>query len=255
MSSTAPSAPAARWVRVRPRAGKERLRLFCFPYAGGAASVFTQWQQDLPTVQVCAVQLPGRQNRLAEPPFTRVEPLADALTAVIRQYGDMPFAFYGHSVGGFVVFELARRLRAAGGPQPAALLIGSCRAPQIPPLWPPIAELPDATFVAALRRYDGMPSALRDHQELLDLALPTMRSDVAMYERYTYVPGDPLACAIFAYGGANGGSAEMAALTPWARQTRGVFRVRMIPGSHLFIEGSRGELLRAIDEDVATLPL
>jgi medium-chain acyl-[acyl-carrier-protein] hydrolase len=217
--------------------------------------VFAEWQQELDCVQVCAVQLPGRQNRLAEAPFTRIEPLADALAAVIAPYRDIPFACYGHSVGGFVVFELARRLRKAGGPQPAALFIGSCRAPHVPPLWPPIAELPDATFIAALQRYDGMPPALRDHRELIDLALPALRSDVGMYEKYVYTYEEPLACPIFAYGGRGGGAAEMAALTPWARQTRGAFRTQMISGSHLFIEESRHELLQAVARDVATLPL
>lgn len=242
------------WLRIGPITGQERLRLFCVPYAGGAASVFAHWQRELAAVQVAPVQLPGRQNRLAEAPFTRIEPLVDALAAVIAAHRDMPFAFYGHSVGGFIVFELARRLRKAGGAQPSALLIGSCRAPHIRPLWPPIAELPDAAFVAALQRYDGMPAGLREHRELLDLALPALRSDVGMYEQYVYREDDPLDCPIFAYGGRSGGAAEMASLMPWAQQTRGAFRIRMIPGSHLFIEESRRELLHAIAEDVATLP-
>jgi len=99
-----------RWV-MYPRPNPDaRLRLFCFPYAGGGASVFYAWAEGSPQMEVCPVQLPGRESRLSEPPFTRLPPLVQALASDIRTHLDKPFAFLGHSMGATIAFELAREL-------------------------------------------------------------------------------------------------------------------------------------------------
>src|SRR2546423_15412499 len=108
-----------RWLpSVRPRPGAE-VRLFCFPYAGGGASVFRAWADSLPSsVEVRPVQLPGRETRFREPAFTRLPPLVEALAESLRPYLDRPFAFFGHSLGALVAFELARRLHRKHDVQP-----------------------------------------------------------------------------------------------------------------------------------------
>ena len=102
------------WVTCpKPRA-QARLRLFCFPYAGGGTSIFRTWLDDLPpSIQICSVQLPGRESRLREPCFTRLEPLVQALVQAFPPYLDMPYAFFGHSLGALIGFELAREIVTA----------------------------------------------------------------------------------------------------------------------------------------------
>src|SRR4051812_38568638 len=96
------------FTRPNPAA---RLRLFCFPFAGGGASAFRLWSQGLPlTVDVCPVQPPGRETRFREPAYTRLPPLVTALADALRPHFDRPFAFFGHSMGAIVAFELAREL-------------------------------------------------------------------------------------------------------------------------------------------------
>jgi surfactin synthase thioesterase subunit len=56
--------PASPWVVVAAPNPAARLRLFCFPYAGGGAAAYFGWGETLPrTVEVCAVQPPGRDAR------------------------------------------------------------------------------------------------------------------------------------------------------------------------------------------------
>src|SRR5262249_44968257 len=112
---TAPAAPDP-WVAGRRPNPQARLRLFCFPYAGGSAALFRAGPAALPgTVEVCPMQPPGRGARLIEPPFPRLSPLVRTLAQALVPYFDKPFAFCGHSMGVLVGFELPRQLRRQHG--------------------------------------------------------------------------------------------------------------------------------------------
>ena len=100
------------WIlRPKPKP-KARLQLFCFPYAAAGASARASWR-DLtpPEVEICAVQLPGRETRLRENPFVRLPVLVQALRESLRPYLHEPFALFGHSIRTLISFELARGLR------------------------------------------------------------------------------------------------------------------------------------------------
>src|SRR6266849_2637073 len=147
------------WIlRLRLRPGS-RLRLFCFPYAGGTAAVYRPWLDAFPAEgDVCPIQLPGRGSRFRE---TRLRGTADLVSAAAEGLGpllDFPFALFGHSMGALVAFELARELRRRGGPAPVLLAVSGRQAPPRPEPDPPFAHLPDAEFLREVReRYDGIP--------------------------------------------------------------------------------------------------
>ncbi len=125
------------WLIRNRRDSDARLRLFCFSYAGGGASVFRLWAAGLPKgVEVCAVQLPGRENRIAEPLISSIDELTPLLCDALLQHCDLPFVFFGHSTGALTAFELSRELRRRKAPLPlrllyraAALLIFRSRIP------------------------------------------------------------------------------------------------------------------------------
>jgi medium-chain acyl-[acyl-carrier-protein] hydrolase len=245
----------SRWTSgtsVEP-SSKTRLRLFCFPHAGSGASIFREWSAALPpAIEVCPVQLPGRESRWTEPPFTRLVSLVETLVIALRPLLDLPFAFFGHSMGAFISFELARQLRRENSENPAHLFVSGARAPQIPDPDPPIHQLPDSAFVEELRRLNGMPDEVLQNAELMQVVLPTLRADVTMCETYVYsADEEPLSCPISAYGGQEDRKVIYKDLAGWNAQTRNASTMQIFPGDHFFLYSAREPLLRAVSAELS----
>ncbi len=234
--------------RKNPQA---RMRLFIFPYAGGAASAFRTWPDHLPAdLEVCPVQLPGREKRIREPLFSNLSCLVKSLVPVLRPYMVVPFAFFGHSLGALIGFEMARELRRQGLDGPEHLFVSGRCAPQIPDPEPPLHELPDGRFIEGLRRYNGTPDAVLQHKELMGLLLPILRADFAMSETYTYTSEPPLDCPIIAFGGLEEKLLQPDHLAAWENQSTRTFHLHMFPGDHFFIHDYRDDLLQTISRVV-----
>lgn len=238
------------WI-TRPRPNPQaQLRLFCFPYAGGGASVFYQWLSELPWyIETCPVQLPGRENRLREPPIAQLELIVQALAQAIPPYLDMPFAFFGHSLGALTSFELARRL----DPGPLHVFISAHRAPHMPNSSLPIRHLPDAEFIQQLACLKGIPQEVAQNSELLEICLPVLRADLTAYETYKYTARAPLNCPISAFGGVEDREVSREQLEAWREQTHAAFALRMFPGDHFFINSHQTLVLKAISQSLARL--
>lgn len=242
------------WIMCPRSNQRARLRLFCFPYAGGAASVFNMWPDNLPPdVEVCPVQFPGREGRLREAPFTQLKPLVLALAQAIRPHLDKPFAFFGHSLGAMVGFELARQLRGENGPAPLHLFVSGSPAPQLPRRRSAIHQLPEKEFIKELALINGTPAAVLHNVELMQLFLPILRADFAMHETYRYAAGEPLDCSLSAFGGLADSEVSRQDSEAWRDQTRGAFKLRMLPGDHFFLRSARTLLLQAISQDLIQL--
>jgi len=244
------------WVTY-PRPNQDaRLRLFCFPYAGGGASIFHSWAEGLSSeVEVCPIQLPGREGRLSEPPFTRLLLLVQTLASAIRPHLDKPFAFFGHSLGATIAFELARRLRERGGSIPLCLIVSGSRAPQVPDPDPPIHHLPEKEFIAGIRRLNGTPEAVLQHAELLHLFLPLLRADLAMHETYEYAADEPFECPVFAFGGYEDALVDWNDLAAWQEQTSGPFALHMFSGDHFFLRSAQEALLQIISQELTKISI
>src|SRR5271170_5577451 len=164
MSQSTNAGAVDRWIPFRKSDPKAQLRLFCFPYAGAGALIFHKWSDALPReVEVCPIQLPGRGARLTEPPFTKLSCLIEALVRALDPLLDMPFAFFGHSLGALVGFELARELRRLARPQPVRLVVSAARAPRIPRRDRPIHALPEADLRVELSRLNGVPGKVLEN--------------------------------------------------------------------------------------------
>jgi medium-chain acyl-[acyl-carrier-protein] hydrolase len=242
---------------VRPRSrSTAALRFFCFHYAGGGASIFRRWPESLPNfVELVAVQLPGRESRIGEPPIGEMAPLLTTLGKEIRPLCDRPFAFFGHSMGSLIAFELARSLEQKHGVRPLHLYASGHRAPHLPDPDPPVSGLPEPEFIAELRRVKGTPEEVLAHPELMELLLPLLRADFGFCERYVFTPGEPLFCPITAFGGATDEDVSEAELAAWAEHTRSSFTTHILRGDHFFITSAARELLGLLSRSLESLPL
>ncbi|HXA52092.1 MAG TPA: thioesterase domain-containing protein, partial [Candidatus Acidoferrum sp.] len=232
-------ATAASWFPGIEVAAAERL--FWFPHAGGGSSAAIAREG------VVAVRLPGREARIAEAPFERMASLIPALADAIDPYLDRPFAFFGHSMGAVVAFELARELRRRSRPLPRGLIASGARAPQfrrghVPPPAPSREE-----FIEQLHRLGGLPS---DDPALLRAALPALEADAALYRHYVYAEGEPFAFPIRAWGGVDDPNIHREHLEGWCEQTAGGFGVRAFPGGHFYLNERRDEFLAALSVEL-----
>ncbi|MGH9280037.1 MAG: non-ribosomal peptide synthetase [Acidimicrobiales bacterium] len=230
------------------------MRLFCFPPAGGSASYFDTWLDEIPEwIVVSPVQLPGRGDRANEALLARVEQLVDLLADELLPRLDQPFVLFGHSMGALIAYEVARTLRAWGAPEPRAVYVSGFRAPHLPGRGSPIYSLPDDVFIEELAHLVNGSKNLLDDTELRQLFLPLLRADVELCESYQHVPDEPLSCALRVFGGRNDGSVGREELAGWRRHTRGPFRLEMFPGDHSFPVTARGGVLRALRDDLHDL--
>ncbi len=197
------------WLLTEGPGRPDGVTLFCLPYAGGGASIYRSWRQGLPDhVQLCRVQLPGRETRFAEPPLTRMEALLDGLADALVPWLDRPFALFGHSMGGVVAAALTRRLDRTLGVRPRHLFISGSRPPHLP-VAIPLHGLPPNDFLAALRRDGGTPGEVLDCPELMDVFTPVLRADHAILETWGTRSRFPLPVPVTCFAGTaeHGGSA------------------------------------------------
>jgi medium-chain acyl-[acyl-carrier-protein] hydrolase len=242
------------WAMFPGRNPNARLRLFCFPYAGGGATIYSPWARILPPeVEVVAVQPPGREARIGEKPYGDLAQLVEAMHPELLPHMDRPFAFYGHSNGGLMAFELARTLRRTGGPMPLHLFVGGRPAPQMDVEEEQIHALPHDEFLAALRRYAGTPEEILQNAEIMELIEPLLRADFSLGETYDYVPEPPLDLPISSYGGERDDEVTYEEVEGWREQTSREFHLQMFPGDHFFINGNRAEVLQQITRELHPL--
>jgi medium-chain acyl-[acyl-carrier-protein] hydrolase len=240
------TAPRDRRVVCRRPNPQAPLRLFCFPYAGGSTAAFLPWLPALSDrVEVHLVEYAGHGTRLSEPPVARLEPLLDDVADAVFAALDRPFAFFGHSMGALVAYELTHRLRDAGRSLPVQLFLSAAGAPHTPDPDPdrPIHKLSDARLLRKLEEYNGVASSVLAHRELMRLMLPIVRADFQACETHPYRLGPPLDCPIAAFGGTSDPWVTPDRVEAWRCYTRARFGFRVLAGDHFFLNGSRDLLL------------
>jgi medium-chain acyl-[acyl-carrier-protein] hydrolase len=192
------------------------------------------------------VHLPGRGNRLGEKPFSQLLPLVEAIAEAIVPYLDKPFAFFGHSMGALIGFELARCLRRQNKPLPSHLFVSGCRAPQVPDNDPATYDLPQEEFVRELQRLNGTPKEVLEHPELMHLFIPLLRADFSVCQTYSHAAEPAFNFPITVFGGLQDYESPRENLEPWSEHTFQNFKLRMLPGDHFFLNSSQPLLLQAL---------
>jgi medium-chain acyl-[acyl-carrier-protein] hydrolase len=242
LASATPKAWFPFW-KPKPAA---RLRVFCFPFAGGSASALHRWAEQLgPSVEVLAVQCPGRETRFQEPPLRNISTLVEALGPVMLPLLDRPFAFFGYSLGAVTSLMMAYWLRRAGAPVPRGMMM----AAGIPPkLCKPRGAhaLSDAGLIEELRRYGAAPPQVLAHQELMALLLPMIRADFEMLDTFAQPDEAPLDVPMAIWGGTEDLHPSPQALETWRDYTSQDCSIQLMPGGHFFILSAGQALCQSV---------
>ncbi|MCX4247323.1 thioesterase II family protein [Paraliomyxa miuraensis] len=244
------------WIAGRRCASEFVLsRLLCCPHAGGGSSLYAQWRGAFgPTLEVCPVLLPGREARIHEPCYRRIEALIGALCAALHGDLDRPYALFGHSLGSVVAFELARRAGAMGRP-PALLMVSGRRAPHLRSRKAPTHGLDDAGLLRAVEQLNGTPAELLADPELMRVFLPCLRADFELNATYVPLTDQLLDCPVVAFMGEQDPEVEEAELVAWREVTTGPFSHHVLPGDHFYLMPPPASLLALVREELsARLP-
>jgi len=264
-AGTVDKAAKSRWFARRKHNDAARLKLFCLPYAiGGGASVFHGWQERLPDdIEVCPIQLPGRESRVNEQPYDDLDTCVEALCEVLGDELDRPYAFYGHSGGGLIAYRLAFRLNQIHGRKPSHLFVGAYPSPGIQPN--PMMErlherFADAGFgnifetndllnaVEAIQknRIDALESValesimapLQINAELYQAWLPAIIADRKMLQSYSW-DGVRFDLPVTVFHGRDDEVVRKEEIKAWEAVTTGSFVYNQVAGDHLFIRDER----------------
>jgi medium-chain acyl-[acyl-carrier-protein] hydrolase len=246
------SSTAGSWLSCFRRNPNAALRLICFPHVGSGANIFRAWPDGLPAaVEVCPIQLPGRERRVLEPAFNNLSLLVETVAPALIPYLDKPFAFFGHSMGAAICFELARHLRQTQNVEPIHLFVSGRQAPQLREQGTKtIYDLPEDAFLEELRRLKGTPEEVLQQPELMNFMMPMLRADFELIETYIYSVGPPLDCPITALGGTQDEEVSREDLEAWREQTTAHFSLHMLPGDHFFLHSAASLLLKILSQEL-----
>lgn len=243
-------APSSASVRVLNDPAIRRLRLVCFSYAGAGGYVFRRWIDKLPgDVQICAIQLPGREDRVRERLPTDIDLLVNQLVDELSGYLDGPYAAFGHSLGAIIGTEVVRRLAAEGAIPPSHLFVsGSRPLPDIHDGRRRLHLLGDDELIEHLRTLNGTPAEVLDDERMRKYVLRLVRSDYTMLDTYQHRPGADLACPVTVLAGDNDPHTQGHDLQHWSTISSGPTEVIILPGDHFFVHSAEKQLLRLVSQ-------
>lgn len=225
------------------------IRLFCFPHAGAGASAFKDWSKHLlPTVEMLAVQLPGRENRFSEPLINHMPIIVNQLVEEFKEYRDKPLIVFGHSLGALIGYEFVKAVEDKYGVTPNHLIISGARAPHLARFREPLSQLDDAMLTNVLRRYNGIDKNIIENTELLELFLPIIRNDLSLIENYQNRKRLPLSCGILAFAGEEDETVPCEQVEAWSQYTNSNFKFLTFPGGHFFIRSNTPQIMEIINE-------
>ncbi len=234
------------------------FRLYCFAYAGGNANAFRTWPALLDKrVELVAIQYPGRATRFKETLIDSMAFMLEALeNALSESLKEKPYAFFGHSMGAGIAYELSRRLYTKSETQkvnlPVRLLVSGRRGPSTPieADRKPIHDLPKDAFLERLKNLNGTPEELLQHEDLMNLMEPILRNDFKLVETWSYQAGKTLPIPLSIYGGEKDEHINLETLEAWKKESNMESNLVMFPGDHFYLHQHEELLLKEINKEL-----
>lgn len=238
------------WVyKPKPLKNKE-INLFCFAFAGGSAFYYRPWSNCFNSIEICAVQLPGRANRIKEQAIIGISEIADHFIDALTSDLDTPFAFFGHSMGAILAYEVSIKLEQRKLPTPKHLFLSARSAPHITSKRPKIAHLPKSEFLKSIIALQGTPIEVAENAELMDLVEPSLRADFLSLETYVATPAKPRPIPITVFGGIEDPWITADNLNGWQHYTSSSFDSYQFSGGHFFLDQHYQQIATIIKQSI-----
>ena len=225
----------------------ESRRLICHPHAGAGAAAYRGWLGEFTDLDLVAARIPGREALIGEPPLTDFASLIRYLLDDLLPLTDVPFVLFGHSMGGLLAYELARRLAAVGTP-PALLIVSGIEPPALVDVAREYGDaLDDDSLIVAMRRSGGTPDQVLANAELTRLLLPVLRSDLRALMTYEYVPpAAPLGFPTRVYYGSNDEPDPGRLIEGWRTAAGTDVSAHEFAGGHFFPDDDRDAVIKTL---------
>jgi medium-chain acyl-[acyl-carrier-protein] hydrolase len=228
------------------------VKLFCLPYAGGSAMVYNRWKRSINgMIQLCPIELAGRGIRFSKPYYDSLPEAVDDIYGMIKNQLDSgPYAFYGHSMGSLLVYELVRKIMTLPHRQPVQLFMSGGNPPHIKNAKKIYHTMPEEQFRDEIIKIGGTPQEVFEHKELLDIFIPLLRADYKIIETYQIQPNQTVLfdCGITVFNGKADKEVSHDKLREWQRYTKSRCQVYEYEGGHFFIQDYREDIIQIIND-------
>lgn len=231
----------------------DKIKLFCFPYAGGSTASYKKWKKYLhDSIDLCPVELAGRGNRCKEPYYNNLDDVLNDVFDLIKIHiKNSQYALLGHSMGSVIAYELSYKITISGYNKPMHLFISGRQAPQIQKDCKSVYQLPDEEFKNEILKLGGTSSNFFEHKELTDIFLPLLRADYRIVDNYIYTEKNKkLDCDITVFNG-NEDNMSLEDIYGWREHTKNEFNVYNFKGGHFFINENEEQIVNIINQTLA----
>lgn len=234
-----------KFVFVKAR-GLAKVRLICFPYAGGNAGAYQGWSKLLPPyVDLICVQPPGRGARFLEAPYGSMSELVEELLGFTSLLTELPYVVFGHSLGARAAYSLISEWRDRGVRQPFHFIASGSRAPHLKNQGESTQHLSRSDFIKTLENLEGTPKEVLQNKELMDLYLPALRADFKLAETFQATP-KILDCPLSVFYGKQDVSTTMDQLLSWQDLSSKQVSLTPFSGGHFFINDCQPIVVKSI---------
>lgn len=232
---------------------QRRIKLFCFPYAGGSAMIYHPWKNKLGDgIELRPIELAGRGRRINDASYQDLQKVVEDMLAQIRdEIQESSYMLFGHSLGAIIAYELAKKVREEGLPRPQHLFFSGKGAMHIErPEEKKYHLMDNEKFKKEILELGGTPLEFFEYPELMELFLPLLKSDFKIAETYSLNGGiQPFDQDITVLLG-EADDLNDAQCTEWQQHTTKTCHFHYFPGGHFFINDEQEKIVEIIRDIV-----
>lgn len=229
------------------------MKLFCLPYAGGSATVFSKWNSLIAdkSIEVVPVEMPGRGIRFSEDLCSDMKVLVNSLYEDLKKdFIKEDYMIFGHSMGALISFYLSDKIRSEGIRQPSRLFVSGKEAPHIYKEDDIKHTLPDDVFMKKIYDLGGTPKELLENEDFLEIYIPILKNDYKLVADSKYdndVQSFDYDITVF-----NGVQDVLTdeEIKAWSKFTNKKFKAYNFEGDHFFIHDHAKEMLNIILDQI-----